>query len=105
MDIGDLRGISTIFCMVAFAAFVYWAYGPSRKGYFEEAGMLPFSSKESVEESSKESAEESAEESNGNSGQESIEGFVNESAEVIDKGSTVQPGGDFDKKRQREKVK
>jgi cytochrome c oxidase cbb3-type subunit 4 len=61
MDIGDLRGISTIFCMVAFAAVVYWAYGPSRKGYFEEAGMLPFSSKESVEESSKESSKESAE--------------------------------------------
>ena len=42
MDITDLRGLSTIFCMIAFAAIVYWAYGPSRKGYFEEAGKLPF---------------------------------------------------------------
>lgn len=58
MDIGDLRGISTIFCMVAFAAVVYWAYGPSRKGDFEEAGMLPFSNNESNEESNEESNKE-----------------------------------------------
>ncbi len=43
MEIGDLRGLSTIFCMIAFAAVVYWAYGPSRKEYFEQASMLPFS--------------------------------------------------------------
>ena len=42
MDIDDLRGLSTIFCMIGFAAIVYWAYGPSRKSYFEEAGKLPF---------------------------------------------------------------
>ena len=42
MDINDLRGIATIFCMVGFFAVVYWAYGPSRKASFEEAGDLPF---------------------------------------------------------------
>ena len=42
MGIEDLRGLSTILCMLAFAAVVYWAYGPSRKKYFEEAAELPF---------------------------------------------------------------
>ena len=92
MDIGDLRGLSTIFCMVAFAAVVYWAYGPSRKGDFEEAGMLPFSNKESSEKSNKKLHEESVRES----GRESNNGFVNESAEDFDEVSY---------KRQGEKVK
>lgn len=43
MNIDDLRGLGTIFCMVAFAAIVYWAYGPSRKKYFDDAADLPFS--------------------------------------------------------------
>ena len=42
MGMDDLRGLSTIFCMVAFAAVVYWAFGPSRKDYFQEAANLPF---------------------------------------------------------------
>jgi len=42
MGIEDLRGVATILCMLAFAAIVYWAYAPSRKGYFEKAAMLPF---------------------------------------------------------------
>ena len=42
MDIIDLRGLATVLCVVAFAAVVYWAYGPSRKGYFDEAAQLPF---------------------------------------------------------------
>jgi cytochrome c oxidase cbb3-type subunit IV len=41
-SIDDLRGVSTIFCMVAFAAIVFWAYGPSRKQYFDKAAALPF---------------------------------------------------------------
>ena len=47
MDMGDLRGLSTIFCMLAFAAVVYWAFGPSRKGYFDQAAELPFADDES----------------------------------------------------------
>lgn len=48
MDIGDLRGLSTIFCMLAFAAVVFWAYGPSRKGYFDKAAELPFAEEASA---------------------------------------------------------
>lgn len=42
MDIGDIRGLSTVLCMLAFAAVVFWAFGPSRKHYFEKAADLPF---------------------------------------------------------------
>ncbi|MFT7687294.1 MAG: cytochrome c oxidase cbb3-type subunit 4 [Candidatus Azotimanducaceae bacterium] len=42
MDIDDLRGLATIFCMMVVFAFVYWAYGQSRKADFEEAGNFPF---------------------------------------------------------------
>jgi cytochrome c oxidase cbb3-type subunit 4 len=42
MDIADLRGLSTILCMAAFAAVVLWAYWPSHKKYFEQASELPF---------------------------------------------------------------
>ena len=42
MDINDLRGAATLFCMIGFFAVVYWAYGPSRKAGFEDAGNLPF---------------------------------------------------------------
>ena len=41
-SIGDLRGLATIFCLVAFAAVLFWAYGPSRKQYFDKAAALPF---------------------------------------------------------------
>ncbi len=42
MGIEDLRGLSTVFCLLAFAAVVFWAYGPSRKDYFDKAADLPF---------------------------------------------------------------
>ncbi|MCH8257731.1 MAG: cbb3-type cytochrome c oxidase subunit 3, partial [Proteobacteria bacterium] len=45
----DLRGIATIFCVLAFAAVVFWAYGPSRRDYFEKAGKLPFEDTEVAE--------------------------------------------------------
>lgn len=43
MDMGDLRGLATVLCMIAFAAVVWWAYTPSRKDRFDEAAQLPFS--------------------------------------------------------------
>ncbi|MFT4713538.1 MAG: cytochrome c oxidase cbb3-type subunit 4 [Candidatus Azotimanducaceae bacterium] len=49
MEIEDLRGIATILCMLAFGAIVYWAYAPSRKGYFETAAMLPFQESDETE--------------------------------------------------------
>lgn len=42
MGMEDLRGLSTVFCMLAFFGVVWWAYGPSRKKQFEEAAALPF---------------------------------------------------------------
>lgn len=42
MDINDLRGLATIFCMVAFLSVVVWAWAPSRKERFEQAANLPF---------------------------------------------------------------
>lgn len=42
MDINDLRSLSTVFCMFAIFAVTWWAYGPSRKAYFDKAAQLPF---------------------------------------------------------------
>ena len=42
MDMTDLRGIATVLCALAFAAVVWWAYGPSRKKRFEEDAKMPF---------------------------------------------------------------
>jgi len=42
MDINTLRGISTIFVMIAFISVTLWAYSSSRKNRFEEDGNLPF---------------------------------------------------------------
>lgn len=42
MDINDLRGLSTIFAMVAFIAVCVWAYSSKRKQRFDEAANLPF---------------------------------------------------------------
>ena len=50
MGIEDLRGLSAIFCLLAFAAVVWWAFAPSRKGYFERAAELPFAEDEKEQE-------------------------------------------------------
>ena len=42
MDINDLRGISTVFLMVAFIGVCFWAYSSKRKKTFDEAANLPF---------------------------------------------------------------
>lgn len=42
MDITDFRSLATVLCAIAFAAVVWWAYGPSRKKRFEEDAKLPF---------------------------------------------------------------
>lgn len=42
MDINTLRGLSTVFVMVAFIGICWWAFSPSRKAKFEEAARLPF---------------------------------------------------------------
>ncbi|MFY9178177.1 MAG: cbb3-type cytochrome c oxidase subunit 3 [Venatoribacter sp.] len=42
MDINDVRGLSSIFALIAFSAVIWWAYGSSRKKRFEEDGNIPF---------------------------------------------------------------
>ena len=42
MDINDLRGLSTLFLMMAFIGVCFWAYSAKRKNAFEEAAELPF---------------------------------------------------------------
>jgi cytochrome c oxidase cbb3-type subunit IV len=42
MDINDLRTLATVLVAIAFTGIVWWAFGPSRKKYFDEAAQLPF---------------------------------------------------------------
>lgn len=42
MDINTLRGLATIFAMVAFLSVCWWAYSARRKTSFDEAANLPF---------------------------------------------------------------
>lgn len=42
MDINTLRGLSTVFVMIAFLGVCWWAYSPKRKSQFDDAAQLPF---------------------------------------------------------------
>lgn len=42
MDINDLRGLSTVFVMIAFIGICWWAFAPRRKQRFKDAANLPF---------------------------------------------------------------
>ncbi len=42
MDIGTVRGLITLFLMLAFIGLVVWAYSARRKPDFDEAARLPF---------------------------------------------------------------
>jgi cytochrome c oxidase cbb3-type subunit 4 len=46
MDINDLRGLSTLFLMIAFIGMCFWAYSSKRKKTFDEAAHLPFADDE-----------------------------------------------------------
>lgn len=46
MDINDLRGLSTLFLMIAFIGLCFWAYSRKRKETFDEAAQLPFADDE-----------------------------------------------------------
>lgn len=49
MDINDLRGLSTVFAMVAFIGVCLWAYSSRRKSGFDEAANLPFADEDESE--------------------------------------------------------
>ena len=42
MDINTLRGLSTIFVMIAFISICLWAFSGRKKEDFEDAAKLPF---------------------------------------------------------------
>ena len=46
MDINELRGLSTLFLMVAFIGLCFWAYSSKRKKTFDDAAQLPFADEE-----------------------------------------------------------
>ncbi len=42
MDINLLRGMATVFCLLAFVGIIIWAYSARRKKSFDDAANLPF---------------------------------------------------------------
>lgn len=42
MDINTLRGLITLFLLLAFIGLCFWAYSSRRKQDFDEAANLPF---------------------------------------------------------------
>ncbi|WP_221798234.1 cbb3-type cytochrome oxidase subunit 3 [Oceanobacter mangrovi] len=42
MDINDLRGLGSVFALIAMLAIFWWAYGSSRKKRFDEDARIPF---------------------------------------------------------------
>lgn len=64
MDINVIRGLGTVFALIAFLCIVAWAYSSHRKGRFEDDGMIPFKEnddlygKEALEESNKSNTEQ-----------------------------------------------
>jgi len=46
MDINDVRGLGTVFALIAFLSIIAWAYSSSRKKRFEEDGDMIFKDEE-----------------------------------------------------------
>ncbi|MAS23803.1 MAG: CcoQ/FixQ family Cbb3-type cytochrome c oxidase assembly chaperone [Oceanospirillaceae bacterium] len=42
MDINDVRGLGSVFALIAFSAIIWWAYGSSRRKRFEDDAHIPF---------------------------------------------------------------
>ena len=42
MDINTIRGLATLFALIAFIAMIAWTYSSRRKKDFDEAASLPF---------------------------------------------------------------
>lgn len=42
MDINDVRGLGTVFALIAFLSIIAWAYSSSRKSRFEDDGDMIF---------------------------------------------------------------
>ncbi|MCT7359508.1 MAG: CcoQ/FixQ family Cbb3-type cytochrome c oxidase assembly chaperone [Thalassobium sp.] len=42
MDINDVRGLGSVFALIAFIGIFWWAYGSSRKKRFDNDAQIPF---------------------------------------------------------------
>jgi len=42
VELGWLLGIMTVFFLVSFLGWIWWAYAPKHKAMMDEAAMLPF---------------------------------------------------------------
>jgi cytochrome c oxidase cbb3-type subunit 4 len=52
MDINDVRGLGTVFALIAFIGVIAWAYSTRRKGRFEDDGDMIFSDDDIAQRSS-----------------------------------------------------
>jgi cytochrome c oxidase cbb3-type subunit 4 len=48
MDINDVRGLGSIFALIAFSGVIWWAYGSSRKKRFDDDAKIPFAENEEM---------------------------------------------------------
>jgi cytochrome c oxidase cbb3-type subunit 4 len=48
MDINTLRGLGTVFAMIAFIGICLWAYSDKRKASNDEAAQLPFADEDDL---------------------------------------------------------
>ena len=53
MDINDVRGLGTVFALIAFLGIVAWAYSSSRKDRFKDDGDMIFKDDEMAQRSAK----------------------------------------------------
>lgn len=42
-----MRGLGSVFALIAFSAIIWWAYGSSRKKRFDDDAHIPFRDEES----------------------------------------------------------
>lgn len=50
MDINTLRGLATVFALIAFVGVCLWAYSGKRKKDFDAAANLPFADDDDTKE-------------------------------------------------------
>jgi len=68
--LNNLRGLSTVLVMIAFAGVCWWAFSPSRRKKFDEAANLPFADEDSMKPNSQQPLNTASEPDAGKEGQE-----------------------------------
>lgn len=49
MDMGTVRGVTTLLALLAFAAVAWWAYSKRPREMFQEAAQLPLEEDDTTE--------------------------------------------------------